>query len=174
MKYSVRFFVVTFLLLVCTYATAEQKVVYLDMKFILNNSKAGKGAQDFLQKTFKENQKKFSDMENEFKKEEADLLSKKNDLSNEEYQKRSDELRKKVFEYQSERRSSLEKITRQRTEARQKLMEKVDPIVNSYMKENDVSLVLDKKDVLAGRFDLDITEVVVEKLNKELPSLNLK
>ena len=96
------------------------------------------------------------------------------ECSNEEYQKRSDELRKKVFEYQSERRSSLEKITRQRTEARQKLMEKVDPIVNSYMKENDVSLVLDKKDVLAGRFDLDITEVVVEKLNKELPSLNLK
>ena len=174
MKYSVRFFVVTFLLLVCTYATAEQKVVYLDMKYILNNSKAGKGAQDFLQKTFKENQKKFSNMENEFKKEEAALLSKKNDLSNEEYQKRSDELRKKVFEYQSERRTSLEKITRQRAEARQKLMEKVDPIVNSYMKENDVSLVLDKKDVLAGRFDLDITKIVVEKLNKELPSLNLK
>ena len=174
MKYSVRFFVVTFLLLVCTYASAEQKVVYLDMKYILNNSKAGKGAQDFLQKTFKENQKKFSDMENEFKKEEAALLSKKNDLSNEEYQKRSDELRKKVFEYQSERRTSLEKITRQRAEARQKLMEKMDPIVNTYMKENEVSLVIDKKNVLAGRFDLDITKIVVEKLNKELPSLNLK
>ena len=174
MKYFVKFFVVTFLLLVCTYATAEQKVVYLDMKYILNNSKAGKGAQDFLQKTFKENQKKFSDMENEFKKEEAALLSKKNDLSNEEYQKRSDELRKKVFEYQSERRTSLEKITRQRAEARQKLMEKMDPIVNTYMKENEVSLVIDKKNVLAGRFDLDITKIVVEKLNKELPSLNLK
>ena len=174
MKYSVRFFVVTFLLLVCTYATAEQKVVYLDMKYILNNSKAGKGAQDFLQKTFKENQKKFSNMENEFKKEEAALLSKKTDLSNEVYQKRSDELRKKVFEYQSERRTSLEKITRQRAEARQKLMEKMDPIVNTYMKENEVSLVIDKKNVLAGRFDLDITKIVVEKLNKELPSLNLK
>ena len=174
MKYSVRFFVVTFLLLVCTYATAEQKVVYLDMKYILNNSKAGKGAQDFLQKTFKENQKKFSNMENEFKKEEAALLSKKTDLSIEEYQKRSDELRKKVFEYQSERRTSLEKITRQRAESRQKLMEKIDPIVNTYMKENEVSLVIDKKNVLAGRFDLDITKIVVEKLNKELPSLNLK
>ena len=174
MKYSVRFFVVTFLLLVCTYASAEQKVVYLDMKYILNNSKAGKGAQDFLQKTFKENQKKFSDMENEFKKEEAALLSKKNDLSNEEYQKRSDEPRKKVFEYQSERRTSLEKITRQRAESRQKLMEKIDPILNTYMKENEISLVIDKKNVLAGRLDLDITKIVVEKLNKELPSLNLK
>ena len=53
MKYLVKFFVVTFLLLICTYASAEQKIVYLDMKFILNNSKAGKGAQDFLKKTFK-------------------------------------------------------------------------------------------------------------------------
>ena len=59
MKYLVKFFVVTFLLLIYTHASAEQKIVYLDMKFVLNNSKAGKGAQDFLQKSFKENQKNF-------------------------------------------------------------------------------------------------------------------
>ena len=46
MKYLVKFFVVTFLLLIYTHASAEQKVAYLDMKFVLNNSKAGKGAQD--------------------------------------------------------------------------------------------------------------------------------
>jgi len=59
MKYLVRFFVVTFLFLIYTHASAEQKIAYLDMKFVLNNSKAGKGAQDFLQKSFKENQKNF-------------------------------------------------------------------------------------------------------------------
>ena len=32
--------------------TAEQKIVYIDVKYILNLSKAGKGAQDFLAKTF--------------------------------------------------------------------------------------------------------------------------
>ena len=53
MKYIVKFFVVTFLLLVSTHASAD-KIVYLDMKFVLNNSKAGKGAQDYLQKTFKD------------------------------------------------------------------------------------------------------------------------
>ena len=59
MKYFVKFFVVTFLFLISTHATAEQKIVYLDMKFILNNSKAGKDAQDFLKNTFTANQKKF-------------------------------------------------------------------------------------------------------------------
>jgi len=80
MKYLVKFFVVTFLLVLCTYVSAEQKVAYLDMKFVLNNSKAGKGAQDFLQKSFKENQKKFIDQENTLKKQENDLLKKKSNF----------------------------------------------------------------------------------------------
>ena len=67
MKYLVKFVVVTLFVLVCTYAQAEQKIVYIDMKYVLNNSKAGKGAQDFLKKTFDENLKKFSKMEKALK-----------------------------------------------------------------------------------------------------------
>ena len=100
MKYLVKFFVVTFLLLVYTHASAGQDVAYLDMKFVLNNSKAGKGAQDFLQKSFKENQKKFLDKEESLKKEESNLLKQKTILTKEEYQKKSDDLRKKVIDYQ--------------------------------------------------------------------------
>ena len=174
MKCLVKFFVVTFLLLICTYASAEQKVAYLDMKFVLNNSKAGKGAQDFLQKSFKENQKKFLDNENALKKEESDLLGQKTILTKEEYQKKSDDLRKKVIDYQSQRRTSLEKITIQRAEARQKLLKKLDPILKTYIKENDISIVIDSKNVLMANTDLDITNIIVEKLNKELPSLSIK
>ena len=174
MKYLVKFFVVTLLLLICTQTSAEQKILYIDMKFILNNSNAGKGAQDFLQKSFKENQKKFSDEEKNLKKEENDLLNKKADLTKEEYQKKTDDLRKKVIDYQSQRRLSLEKIANQRTEARKKLLEKLDPILNNYIKENDISMVIDKKNVLGGQSELDITGIIVEKLNKELPSINLE
>ena len=148
MKYLVKFFVVTFLLLICTHVSAEQKIAYLDMKFVLNNSKAGKGAQDFLQKSFKENQKKFLDKENALKKEESDLLAQKTILTKEEYQKKSDNLRKKVIDYQSQRRTSLEKITTQRAEARQKLLEKLDPILKGFIKENNISIVVDKKNIL--------------------------
>ena len=63
MKYLVKFVVVTFFTFICTHSFAEQKIVVLDMKFVLNKSKAGKGAQDFLKKSFSENQKKFADME---------------------------------------------------------------------------------------------------------------
>ena len=174
MKYLVKIFVVTFLLLIYTNASAEQKVAYLDMTFVLNNSKAGKGAQDFLQKSFKENQKIFLDKENSLKKEESDLLAQKSILTKEEYEKRSNSLRKKVIDYQSQRRTSLEKITTQRAESRQKLIEKLDPILKTYIEENDISMIIDRKNVLMGNTNLDITSIIVEKLNKEFPSLSIK
>ena len=83
-------------------------------------------------------------------------------------------MRVKVVKYQNERRASLEKITAMRAEARKKLLEKVDPILNDYIKENNISLVMDKKNVLGGNPSIDITNIVIEKLNKELPKINLK
>jgi outer membrane protein len=174
MKHFVKYFVVTFFLFICTQTIAEEKIVYIDMKYILNNSKAGKGAQDFLQKTFKEKQKKYADLEKKLKKEEEDLLSQKTVLEKEDFTKKMNNLRKNVIDYQADRRTSLEKISQQKADARSALLKKLDPILTSYIKENSVSVILDKKNVLLGNSELDITETITEKLNKELPSLNLK
>ena len=174
MKYFVKFFVVTFFILVCTYATAEQKIVYIDMKYVLNQSKAGKDAQDYLAKSFKDNQKIFLEKEKLLKKDESDLLGKKTILSKEEYKNKTDELRKKVIEYQSTRRKSIEKITKQRADARKNLLKEINPILELYSKENNVELVIDKKFLVMGNNDLDITNIVIDKLNEALPSLNLK
>tara|TARA_B100000700_G_scaffold320504_1_gene417908 strand:- start:2458 stop:2982 length:525 start_codon:yes stop_codon:yes gene_type:complete len=174
MKYIVRFIVVTFFLFVSTHALTEEKVVVLNLKFVLNNSKAGKSAQDFLQKKFSDDQKKFADEEAQLKKEESDLLANKANISKEEYKKKSEALRSKVAEYQNKRRTALDTITRQRADARKKLLDTVNPILNKYVDENNISLVIDSKNVLAGKNDLNITEIIIDKLNKELPSLNLK
>ena len=174
MKYLVKFVVVTLFVLVCTYAQAEQKIVYIDMKYVLNNSKAGKGAQDYLAKTFKDNQKKFSNQEKELKAEESDLLGKKNILSKEEYTKKTDSLRKKVIDFQSQRRTSIDKISTQRLESRETLIKKIRPILEIYIKENNISLVIEKTETHGGNPENDITNIIIEKLNKELPSINLK
>ena len=174
MKYLVKFFVVTFFLFISTHTFADQKIVVLDMKYVLNNSKAGKGAQDFLKKTFNDNAKKFSNMEKDLKKEESDLLGKKTILSKEEYTKKSDTLRKKVIDYQSQRRSSLDKIATQRAKSRETLLKKISPIVDAYIKENKISIVMDKKSMIGGLSEYDITDIIIERLNKELPSLKLQ
>jgi len=174
MKYLVKSFVVTFFLLICTHTFAEQKIVVLDLTYVLNESKAGKGAQEFLKKTFDDDAKKFSNIEKNLKEEEKDLLAKKNILTKEEYGKKINSLRKKNMDYQTEKRSSIDKITMLRAKARETLLKNLKPIIETYINENSVSLVVDKKYILGGGAQSDITKFIVEKLNKDLPSLNLK
>ena len=92
----------------------------------------------------------------------------------EEYNKKANSLRKKVIDYQSQRRASLDKIASQRAESREKLLGALDPIMNDYIKENNISVIIDKKNILGGQTNLDITNLMIEKLDKELQSLNLK
>ena len=174
MKHFVKFFVVTFFLLFCTNVIAEQKIVVLDLTYVLNNSKAGKNAQDFLKKSYSNNLKKYADMEKALKKEEQDLLTKKTVLSKEEYTKKTDALRKKVIDFQSQRRSAIDKIATQRSNSRATLIQALDPILEAYIKEKNIALILDKKFALGGVPENDITTIITEKLNKTLPSLNLK
>jgi len=173
MKYLVKFIVVTFFVLICTYSQAEEKTVYIDMKYVLNNCKAGKAAQDYLAKTFKDNQKKFANTEKKLKEQESSLLAKKDELSKEDYKKEADSLRKKVLEYQTSRRTAVEEIAKKRSNARKKLLDGLMPILETYTKENGISLIIDKKYLVMGDSDLDITELVIEKINKALPSIKL-
>ena len=174
MKNFIKYFLVAYLSLFCTNLFAEDKIVILDLKYVLNQSKAGKGAQDFLKKSYEKQIKKFQDIEKALKKDEEDLLAKKTVLSKDEYVKKSDELRKKVIDYRSQRRSAIDKITTQRAESRSILLKSIDPILLEYMKENNISVVIKKVNTLGVDPKNDITKIIVEKLNKVIPSLDLK
>ena len=174
MKHFLKYFLVAYLTLFCTNLLAQDKIVILDLKYVLNESKAGKGAQDFIKKSYNDQIKKFQDIENALKKEEEDLLTKKTVLSKEEYAKKSDTLRKKVIDYRSQRRAAIDKITTQRAESRSTLIKSIDPILITYITENNISVVIKKSATLGRDPKNDITKIIVEKLDKVLPSLDLK
>ena len=174
MRNSVKIFLIILFSLFSNNLFAEDKIVVLDLKYVLNESKAGKSAQDYLKKTFNDNMEKFKQIEEKLKKEEADLLTKKTVLSKEEYTKKSDTLRKKVIDYRSQRRAAMDKVTTLRAESRATLIKSIEPILETYIKENNISVVIKKVSTLGGTPKNDITKIIVEKLNKVLPSLDLK
>ena len=174
MNKFIKYFLITIFLIFSSELLAQEKIAILDLKHVLNESKAGKGAQDFLKKTYNQNIKKFKEIETSLKEEEADLLSKRSVLSQEEYTKKSDNLRKKVIDFRSQRRTAMDKITTQRAESRSTLLKSITPILETYIKENNISVVLNKVHTLGWNPENDITNIIVEKLNKVLPSLDLK
>ena len=74
---------------------------------------------------------------------------------------------------QKDKRSFFEKINKQRSESRKKLLSSLTPIMETYMKSNNIKIIIDKKNVLLGDASLDLTKIITDLLNKELKSLNL-
>ena len=146
---------------------------YLDFKYILNQSDAGKKAQTYLKDKLNNGVKSLKKKEKAIQEEETKIIKQKKVVSPEEYKKKVTDLRNKVDSLQKERNSLLAKVSEQRSKARTELLKNLNPIIKEYMKEKNIRMVLDKKSMLLADESLDITEDIVKLLNSKLKSIKL-
>ena len=146
---------------------------YLDFKYILNQSDAGKKAQTYLKDKLNNGVKALKKKEKAIQEEETKIIKQKKVVSPEEYKKKVTELRNKVDSLQKERNSLLAKVSEQRTKARTELLKNLNPIIQEYMKEKNIRIVLDKKSILLADENLDITQDIVKMLNSKLKTIKL-
>ena len=148
-------------------------IYFVDYSKVMNESIAGKKAQSFLKKLLADSNKKFNDTAKKLKEEENKIISQKNALTKEEYKKKADALRKKVFDLNKQREKSIKDVARKRKKAGDEMLKNLNPILGKYMQENNISVVIDKKNVLMGDKKFEITSQIIEILNKEFKSINL-
>lgn len=164
------------LLIILSFFTTNisAETYFINFAKVLNQSKAGKQAQDLLKKKVIDSTEKFNKDEEKIRIEERELIAKKKILTKEEYNKAIEVLRKKVANHQKNKQASFKKIGQSRVEAKKKLLQKLNPIVKKYMEQNNIKLVIDKNIVLLGDASLEITDQIMEILNKEVKTLNIK
>ncbi len=107
----------------------------LNFKYILNESDAGKKAQNFLKSKLENGLKNLKEKENKIQEEEKKIIQQKKLISPEEYKKKVKELRSKVSSLQKERNKLLENVSKERAKARNELLKNLNPIIEAYMKE---------------------------------------
>ena len=146
---------------------------YLDFKYILNKSDAGKKANKTLKNQLDQGVKTLKEKEKKLQKEEKEIIQQKKLLSPEEYKKKITTLRTKVSSLQKERNSILESVSKKRRNARNQLLGALNPIVKNFMAEKNIKIVLDKKSILLGDENLDITKDIMVLLNKKMKTINL-
>ena len=98
----------------------------------------------------------------------------KQKLSSPAYKKQVQSLRKEVSKLQNDKKNSLNYIAKTRAKARSDLIKTLNPILQEYMKNNNIRTVIDKKNVILADTKLEITSPIIAELDKKLKSLNLK
>ena len=147
-------------------AFAIEKIVYLDLDYILSNSNKGKNILSDLDKKNNENIKILKSKEEILKTEEENLLKQKNIISNEAYNEKVKNLQNKVKIFRSEKNQLVTEFKKNRENKINDFIKIVDNILGEYVKANSIDLVLNKKDIIMGKNSFNITEEILKKVNE--------
>ena len=151
----------------------EQKIVYLNLDKIMQQSIAGKSIKKQLENLYKENLEKFKKNDEILKSKEKKIITQKNILSKEDFQKELTGLRKEIINFQKEQVKARDEINKLRVGATNQLVSKLSPILEEYAKENSISLILQKKNIVMGKKEIEITDEILSITNEKIKNIKI-
>ena len=152
---------------------AEDKIVYLDVQFIIDNSKLGLSYKNKIKEAQNKNRIDLSIKEKIIKERELEINNQKNILKKDEINKKVNKLNELLKEYQILRNDLNKEIIENKKEYSLKILNILNPLLTKYVDENNIKLVVEKKNILVGIKSLDITDKILDILNEETKKNNL-
>jgi outer membrane protein len=175
MKKSINFFFLfLFLFSLDKVYAAEIKISFIDVDYIYSNSKIGKKINNQLDTDKKKIDDEFSGYQKKIQDEKEKLISQKNILSEEEFRNKSINLEKNVKKYNKLISDNNKKFIKYKSQTKVIFLKKLMNIVQVYAENNSIQLVLNKKDIIIGQNTMDISNDVLELVNKKMNDIKLK
>ena len=168
------FFILIFLSLSVNFLKAEDKVSYIDIDYILTNTLAGKEILNLLKKEEESKIKEFKLDENDLKNEENKILAKRNLISKEEINKELKLLNDKFQKYNQVKLKEIDILKKKRNRNIINFINQINPIIEKYMTDNSIYMLLDKKNVFIASKDYDITKNLIELIDNQIKTLEIK
>ena len=158
--------IVIFLSLISV-SLAENKIAFIDIDKIINESEFGKRTYKNIDINFKEENKKLLEIEKKLVSKEQEILKQKNILSEDELNKKITNLKKEINDFQKKRKSINEKFNKIRLEKTNEMVQSLNKILSKYADDNNISLVIQKKFIVIAKTGLDITNEILKIFNNE-------
>ena len=174
MKIIYSFLVFIILSLNPSYTLSENKILYLDVDYLLAKSQAGMSIKAQLENIYSKKLKNYTVQEEKFKIEEKKILSKKNIISKDDFNKELNAFQIKIQNYNQEKNSTISEIKKKRDKATKALLLEINKILADYSDKNSVSLIINKNDIVIAKSELDITEDILNLTNKKISKINIK
>ena len=155
-----------FLIISTTLANSNDKVNFIDIDFILKNSNLGKSTLNEIENLNNKNIDELRNKEKELKKMEEEIKSKKKILSDEEFKKEVDQLSERIKKYRIYKDKLVNDFEKIKNEKISLFFKEVNPIIQKFMEQNSIDILLDRKNVFIGKKNSDITNQIIQELNK--------
>ena len=147
---------------------AENKIAYLDLDFIVLNTNIGKVTLEKLEIIEKKKNNELKLQEKKLKEEENKILASKAIITEEQLKKNISEFQTKIKNYSKDKSEQIKILKKNRNTEIINLLNLINPIIKKYMDENSISIIIDKKNIYIGNTTYDITNNLIDIINKKL------
>ena len=159
-------FLIIFILNI-NHSLSSEKTAFIDIDFVLNNSYLGKSIYKELEKINKSNIKKLALKEENIKKKKDIINKTKNITSKEKLEKDIILFNQELEVYRVEKDKIFDQFKKKKQQDLENFLKQINPIIQEYMKTNSIDIVLDKKQIFIGNSKNDITQDILDLVNKK-------
>ena len=160
-----RLIIIILILLISSAASiASQNVRFADIDLIVQNSEIGKKTLSKIDEVNKSNIKKISNFQKQLKEKENEIRIKKNIVTEEEFEKEIENLKKQFADFNKKKDLIVKDFSDLKNNELKALFAKINPIIQNYMKENSIEILINSKNIFIGSKKSDLTQVLIKEI----------
>ena len=173
MKYFLLSFFSIFLFFINS-VNSEQNIAFINMDKVISTSKAGSSILKQLTDLNNKNLQFLKNEEKKFKEKETKLISQKNIISETDFQNKVNELKSEIKNYNLNRDKMINEFKKLKVDNTNNLLKLINPILLKFSDDKEISIVLQKKDLVVAKTELDITDDLIKIVNAEIKELKIR
>ena len=162
-----KFLIIIFFLNI-NFSYSNDKIAFINLDFVLQNSKIGKSVLAEIENLNNQNIRELQLKESELKKIEEDIKNKQNIISQDEFQKEVNLLKEKIKKFRNTKDQLVRNFEKEREKGLNDFFLKINPVIQNYMDQNSIEILLERKNVFIGKNDSDITKDIINEINEKI------
>ena len=162
------FLIAIFFFLGLSQALSSEKIAFLDVELILNKSKPALKIIKKIEKIRDQETAKLIKIKNNLKKKNEEITRTKNLISEEELNKKILNLRNEAKSFEELRKKTIKDLNIRKNNELNQFLKIINPIVQEYMKEKSIDMIIHKKNIFMAKSNNDITKDILEIINAKI------
>ena len=161
------FLIIIFILSIPVMVLSDDKIAFINLDSVVKKSNLGKSIIINLEKIDKKNIDFLKKNEIKLKDEEKKIKEKINIISKEELDKELNLLKKKLKNLNLKKNVMVKNYQKEKNTQLNDFFKKINPIIQNYMDDQSINVLLDKKNIYIGKSTSDITENIIKLINEK-------
>jgi outer membrane protein len=153
---------------------AELNIAFIDMNKIIETSQPGASLIKQLNELNQINLKNFENEEKIIKENEETIIKQKNIISEKEFKANIEKLKLEINNYKKNRNKVINDFNQLKINNTNNLLKSINPILAKFSNEKSISIILQKKNLVIGKTELDITDEIIMIINENIKEFKIQ